>query len=223
MPPVLRYTLLSLLVLSGCRSAPRISYEDVNKLELLKKIAKTRDDISYYYKYDVHRLDLKPRQVIADIGAFDGIWDGIYSVFTDSLTFYIEDITNAGFARSDSIMDYCAKLKGRDPHAQVIKVLGTDSSTQLPSSTFDKVICNESFHHFGKPEKMLADIRRILKPGGRLYIRDSLRKRRTHQQNHFHYTLREMKEIIKRSGFKVSEDHSTRKMAFLVLESAYAL
>jgi SAM-dependent methyltransferase len=201
--------------LFSCRST-KTNYEDVNKLAMLKKIAKSKDDIYRYYKFDVHLLDLKPGQTIADIGGFDGIWDGIYSVFTDYLTFYVEDITSAGFTRCDSIMEFCALLKGKDPQCAVFKTVGTDSSTGLPSKIFDKVICNESFHHFTHPNNMFQDISRILKPGGKLYIRDSLRKGNGKRQSHFHYSLDLIKECARINGFVLLEDHSTKHMAFLV-------
>jgi ubiquinone/menaquinone biosynthesis C-methylase UbiE len=40
------------------------------------------------------------------------------------------------------------------------------------SSSVDCAICTNSFHHYRGPERMLAEVRRVLKPGGRLYILD---------------------------------------------------
>jgi ubiquinone/menaquinone biosynthesis C-methylase UbiE len=37
---------------------------------------------------------------------------------------------------------------------------------------FDCVVCSNSFHHYLHPSRALAEIRRVLKPGGRLYIMD---------------------------------------------------
>ena len=205
--------------LNACNSSRKQpSYEQINKLVQLQKDCKTKADMYHYYKIDVHHFGFQPGQVIADIGAFDGIWDGIYSVFTDSLTFYIEDITDKGFSRCDSIMDYCARLKGGNDHSKVQKVVGTETSTNLPPTLFDKVICNESFHHFSDPVPMLNDFKKILKPGGKLYIRDSLRKKDGKKQDHFHYSMEEMKTVLQQNGFTILEDHSYTNMAFLVLE-----
>lgn len=207
-----------IVVFPGCGSNNNIPYEKINKLVQLKKDCKTKEDVFRYYKFDVHVLDLHKGDRIADVGGYDGIWCGIYSVFTDSLYFCLEDITNAGFRRCDSILDYCGSLKGFPHTFEMIKVVGTDASTKLPASNFDKVVCNESFHHFTKPVSMLADIKRIMKPGAKLYIRDSLLKKNGKHQDHFHYTLEGLKSFLTENGFEIMEDHSSKYMAFLVIK-----
>jgi ubiquinone/menaquinone biosynthesis C-methylase UbiE len=191
-----------------------VPYEQLNKFTLLQKYYHDKETLYRDNKFAVRFLDLHPGETLADVGAFDGIWDGIYSVFTDSVNYYIEDITDKGFARNDSIMQYCEKLSGRPSHNKMIKVVGNENSTNLPSSTFDKVICNESFHHFGQPAVMLADFKRILKPGGSLFIRDSL-KRRGKKQSHFHYSKKEMIALIEQNGFVLKRDVSGKYMALL--------
>lgn len=37
---------------------------------------------------------------------------------------------------------------------------------------FDAVLCSNSFHHYPNPERFLAGARRVLRPGGRLILRD---------------------------------------------------
>jgi ubiquinone/menaquinone biosynthesis C-methylase UbiE len=48
------------------------------------------------------------------------------------------------------------------------------SSDDLPleSEYFDTIICTNSFHHYLRPEKTLEEVKRVLKPKGRLYILD---------------------------------------------------
>ena len=38
--------------------------------------------------------------------------------------------------------------------------------------SIDLVVCRDSFHHFGRPQKALREMTRILKPGGYLYMQD---------------------------------------------------
>jgi ubiquinone/menaquinone biosynthesis C-methylase UbiE len=48
------------------------------------------------------------------------------------------------------------------------------SAEQLPfkNNYFDFIICSNSFHHYFNPDKVLAEVYRVLKPAGRIYILD---------------------------------------------------
>ncbi len=48
------------------------------------------------------------------------------------------------------------------------------SSEELPleNDYFDAIICTNSFHHYLNPGKALAEVFRVLKPGGRIFILD---------------------------------------------------
>lgn len=49
-------------------------------------------------------------------------------------------------------------------------VLGTETDPKLPEGGADLIIVVDAYHHFDYPDKMLAAIRRGLKPDGRLAI-----------------------------------------------------
>ncbi|MDX2152051.1 MAG: methyltransferase domain-containing protein [Bryobacteraceae bacterium] len=49
-------------------------------------------------------------------------------------------------------------------------LLGTDTDPKLPAAAADLVVILDAYHHFDYPEKMLAAIKRGLRPGGRLAI-----------------------------------------------------
>jgi ubiquinone/menaquinone biosynthesis C-methylase UbiE len=53
----------------------------------------------------------------------------------------------------------------------------TADSEQAPFTdhTFDIVTCSNSYHHYPHQEKVLAEMNRILKPGGRVMILDGYR------------------------------------------------
>lgn len=40
------------------------------------------------------------------------------------------------------------------------------------NNAFDVVICTDSFHHYPKPNVVLAEMKRVLKPGGKIIIAD---------------------------------------------------
>ena len=51
-------------------------------------------------------------------------------------------------------------------------VVGDSENLPFKPNSFDAVICANSFHHYPNPEKFFAGVRRVLRPGGRLVLRD---------------------------------------------------
>lgn len=51
-------------------------------------------------------------------------------------------------------------------------VKADSSSIPLDSDFFDAIICTHSFHHYLDAQKVMIEIHRLLKPGGRVYILD---------------------------------------------------
>jgi ubiquinone/menaquinone biosynthesis C-methylase UbiE len=50
--------------------------------------------------------------------------------------------------------------------------VGDSENLPWPDGTFDTVTCSSSFHHYPQPRKALAEMRRVLKPGGQLVLAD---------------------------------------------------
>jgi len=65
-----------------------------------------------------------------------------------------------------------AKLHASLPHVQALD--GRADALPLPDASLDAVVCAQSFHWFATPQA-LAEIRRVLKPGGRLGLVWNLR------------------------------------------------
>jgi len=51
-------------------------------------------------------------------------------------------------------------------------VAGAEDLAGIPSGEVDAAISMSSFHHFADPPTALLELRRIVKPGGRVYVRD---------------------------------------------------
>ena len=138
-----------------------------------------------------------------------------------------------------------AKLYGIDLSAQMIErakktlkekaelTVGDAGSLPWPQAAFDTVSCTFSFHHYPNPEKVLAEINRVLKSGGRLILADPwfhtpLQKLinwvlRYSKDGDFHiYSEREMKRMFVKTGFEMlSFEHPTND-SFLLTASKTA-
>lgn len=51
-------------------------------------------------------------------------------------------------------------------------VVGDCEALPFADNSFDVVTCSMSFHHYPNPDRFFASLRRVLRPGGRLILRD---------------------------------------------------
>tara|TARA_R110002072_G_scaffold303099_1_gene493567 strand:+ start:326886 stop:328157 length:1272 start_codon:yes stop_codon:yes gene_type:complete len=112
---------------------------------------------------------------------------------------------------------------GADPRAQ-IRIAPELSKAGYDANTFDAVIMWHVLEHLPHPEKTLAEIRRILRPGGRLILAvpnfGSLQSQRTgHDWFHldlprhlYHFTPETLQRLLICNGF---HSDSVRHMAML--------
>jgi ubiquinone/menaquinone biosynthesis C-methylase UbiE len=62
----------------------------------------------------------------------------------------------------------------RDP-GHVFPIQGDSERLPFGSGTFDIVTCANSFHHYPRQDRAIAEMRRVLRPGGRLMVIDGYR------------------------------------------------
>src|SRR5208283_2091128 len=86
---------------------------------------------------------------------------------------------------------------------------------------FDFIICSYSFHHYFSPDKVLSEVQRVLKPGGRIYILDTTsdvlivrivdKRRRKKYPTHVKlYSSRDYKELYLRAKLNYIGSKSIR-------------
>jgi len=111
-------------------------------------------------------------EIIADIGASSGYIEGMLSVFHDSLTFYIQDIDTAVCNKRevDKTMEFYEEVRKAPITNKFIIVNGTDSDTNLPDSTFDKIFLMWTYPYLKEPLRFISDIRKNLKDEGTFYV-----------------------------------------------------
>jgi tetratricopeptide (TPR) repeat protein len=120
-------------------------------------------------------LNPKKGEKIAEVGAASGWVLGALSVFTDSITYYVQDIDPhySNQEQMDKMVAHYSHVRGTPQTNSFYFVLGDMQSTHLPDNTFDKVLINNSFHEMTKADEMIADMKKKLVPGGVIVINEA--------------------------------------------------
>jgi ubiquinone/menaquinone biosynthesis C-methylase UbiE len=112
----------------------------------------------------VHSMALEPGMVVADIGTGAGYM----------LPFLSRAVGPKGRVVAEDIQDdFLAKARTKaesEKLSNVTFVKGSETDPMLPEGGVDVALALDSYHHYDYPEKMLAGIRKGLKPGGKLVI-----------------------------------------------------
>ena len=120
----------------------------------------------------VDTIKFKCGEVIADIGAGNGYIEAMLSIYYDSLTFYIQDIDTSVCNQFsvNEVIDFYQVVNGRPFTNKFIVVNGTDTKTNLPDSTFDKILMMWTYQYLKEPQKFIMDVRENLKDNGLFYV-----------------------------------------------------
>ena len=171
----------------------------------LKRLITThsKDTIYKWIKTDLEFIQPKKQDTIADIGSYDAYYPCLYSVFADSMVFYLNDINTDGFKSLDSIKAVCTQIKGNEISSKFSIVKGDESSTNLKEHMFNKVVVRDALHHFKFMDVMLEDIKRIMKLNARLILFEPIRGRNKNNESLCKgaMTIEELMKLLNRHGF----------------------
>ena len=201
-----RFFLISIFFISSIISA-QTCLNPSYRLDKLKAKEINKDTIFRWAQNDLLFLELKPHDTIADVGSYNGYYPLIYSVLTDSIVFYLNDIVNEGFVYFDSINSICKNLRGAKFTNKFKIIIGNEDSTNLPTQAFNKVILRDVFHHFKYPLKMFEEIKRIIKPNGKLLVFESTINPNIEDQNlcKGSMTENELTKLFLKNGFSLTK------------------
>jgi ubiquinone/menaquinone biosynthesis C-methylase UbiE len=132
--------------------------------------AKTYDESfhRFYFHFTQKRvvslLNLHENQCFLDIGCGTG-WAVRYaaSVVQSKGEFYGVDISPKMIEKAEENCARCENIYFYNADAAALPFEG---------DFFDFIICTSSFHHYFSPSKVLNEVYRVLKPGGKIYIAD---------------------------------------------------
>jgi 2-polyprenyl-3-methyl-5-hydroxy-6-metoxy-1,4-benzoquinol methylase len=109
-------------------------------------------------------------------------------------------------------------MRGADPRAE-IRIASTLAEAAYDSDSFDEVIIWHVFEHMSDPEAVLAEVNRILVPGGRLVVAvpnfESAQARWAGAawfhldlpRHLYQFPLSALRELLRKTGFDVNSEH----------------
>ena len=107
------------------------------------------------------RLELKPGSVILDVGTGTGVF----------LPYLLKNIgKNGKIVALDLAEEMLAKARAKYPVENVEYLHADIMDIPIYEEMFDSVVCYSSFPHFQDKHKALTEIKRVMKPGGRVLV-----------------------------------------------------
>ena len=91
-------------------------------------------------------------------------------VVTEALAGGTKQIT--AFDATPEMLDKARQRCGKAGHSHVQYRQGDAGELPFPADSFDVVVTRLAVHHFSRPDRVLAGVFRVLRPGGRLVLVD---------------------------------------------------
>lgn len=111
----------------------------------------------------VNALNLKPTDVVADIGAGTGYFSFRLSRLVPQGKVLAVDI-------QPEMLDIIESIKRKRGITNVEPILGSITDPHLPTSSVDLALMVDAYHEFSYPREVMEAIVRGLKPGGRVVL-----------------------------------------------------
>jgi ubiquinone/menaquinone biosynthesis C-methylase UbiE len=112
----------------------------------------------------IRAMGLQPGMTVADVGTGIGYM----------LPFLSRKVGPSGHVLAEDIFDDFlsgAKQVAQNQHlTNITFIKGSDTDPNLPEGQVDMELVLDAYHHFDYPEKMLAALRKALKPDGKLIV-----------------------------------------------------
>lgn len=204
------FTLL-FVVIFFCACTRKVTPYDSGPKMSQKQIKETFQPILDFMNY-------QPGMSFADVGAGSGSTTVIMTSLMDNSTVYIQDIDSTTLQKKNlnRLIDYYSKQSGQNLRTKnkIETITGGTYHSNLPNYTFDLIYSNGAVHNFNSLDSMVIDLRKKLKPNGRLFLRDSFKSSKENYCVQCKKPLLSMDEfllIMKRSGFKLIKESPNMK------------
>ncbi len=127
---------------------------------------------SYNIGTEIQKGGFESIDTLVDVGCGNGQYDADLFWRYRNMHFVLEDL-DLKYARANERF-YMEKGKKYYFKDRCDMYTGTDSTIPLPSSAYKTVLCRKALHEFTYPDKMVMELKRILRPNGTLIILEAV-------------------------------------------------
>jgi ubiquinone/menaquinone biosynthesis C-methylase UbiE len=175
--------------------------------------------VKEYFKEEVAEIALNDGDTLVDIGFGNAEVTGLYASIKNNVKFILIDI-NKLCLNKPTIKNkiYAIERIYKNYNKFNIKtVLNTQTSIPLPNESYPTILCRMSYHEFDNKPALLQEIKRILKPNGRLIIIETkplIENEIDKGCKKPHYTSTQIKDTVLPLGFSLISSNEL-KQAYL--------
>ena len=164
-------------------------------------------------KLTISKLPINENSKVADVGAGSGFYTFRIANRVPKGKVYAVDI-------QQEALNYINNKAEKQKVDNVITVLGTEKSPNLPENTLDLVIMVDVYHELAFPKEMLENIKKSLNPTGKLLLIEYRGEDPKVAIKPLHkMTVKQVKKELEANGFKLTTNGQFLNIQhFLVFE-----
>jgi ubiquinone/menaquinone biosynthesis C-methylase UbiE len=147
----------------------------------------------------IDALALTPGQVVADIGAGTGYFTVRLAKAATRPKVYAVDI-------EPRMVDYVRQRAAKEGLTQVVALQASATSPNLPEPV-DVVLVVDTYHHIPNRPAYFRELRKSMKPSGRLAIIDFRKGAPSGPPEEFRFTPEQITAELKQAGFSLQAQH----------------
>jgi SAM-dependent methyltransferase len=137
-------------------------------------VPKKYEEVSKHYSDYAHWYNCKSGETIASIGAGNGKFEVAISCIMPGINWYLQEIDTLRLYQFDDVLAHFEKLKQSPIDATFHLVVGTESETNLPQSTFDRILMINVVHEINERDSLMKEIGKLLNPDGKLVVMERM-------------------------------------------------
>jgi len=141
-------------------------FKDPDVKEYIGKFETESREIYAERKQIMDAFPVRPGMTVADIGAGTGLFTRMFATAVGPEgKVYAVDI-------APKFIEHIEKTCKESGIKNVVGVVCTSSSVELPANSIDLAFICDTYHHFEYPHKTMASIHQALRSGGKLVVID---------------------------------------------------